>query len=99
MEPLKIPIPSKSPGYMSNTNHDKILHSRNVIRSLDQDMREEKSRNVEKRPHQSNYFSKIIENRGATPPFVKKKEHLKSSGHFNDNNSKYSSTHTGEFIY
>ena len=83
MTPSKISVPNKSPGYQGNFNSYKLMHPRNIMRSLEQDIREQKSRNVDKKPHQSSYFSKIIENRdinrGATPPFIKKKEHLKAN--------------------
>ena len=59
-----------------------------MIRSLEQDLREDKSRNVIKRPLQGSYFSKIIEDRekqrGGTPPFIRNKEsyraHISSIG-------------------
>lgn len=70
------------------------------MRSLEQDNREDKSRNVEKKPHQSSYFSKIIENRGATPPFIKKKElsknNLQNDTNITNKTNNYSSN--GNFI-
>ena len=82
-------MPNKSPGYLGNQQGSyKILHSRNIIRSLEQDLREEKSRNVVKKPHQSNYFTKILEDvdiiRGSTPPFIKNKTHLRDSGNYDE---------------
>lgn len=83
-EPIKLPIPSKSPGYVGHLQtSDKGFHSRNIVRSLEQDLREEKSRNVVKKPHQSHYFTKILEDvdiiRGSTPPFIKNKAQFRDS--------------------
>ena len=85
-EPFKLSIPNKSPGYIGHPHtSEKVFNSRNIIRSLEQDLREDKSRNVVKKPHQSNYFTKILEEvdiiRGSTPPFIKNKTHLRDNYH------------------
>lgn len=88
-EPTKLTIPSKSPGYVGYAHtSEKGFNSRNIVRSLEQDLREEKSRNVVKKPHQSHYFTKILEDvdivRGTTPPFIKNKTHLRESGNYHE---------------
>ena len=99
-EPFKLAMPNKSPGYYGHPHgSDKLLHSRNIIRSLEQDLREEKSRNVVKKPHQSHYFTKILEDvdivRGSTPPFIKNKTHLRDPGNYHEISVKQ----TGNFIF
>ena len=88
-EPTKLTVPNKSPGYVGHPQtSDKAYHSRNIVRSLEQDLREEKSRNVVKKPHQKHYFTKILEDvdiiRGSTPPFIKNKTHLRESGNYHE---------------
>lgn len=94
-EPIKLTIPSKSPGYVGHQQTScKLLPSRNVIRSLEQDLREEKSRNAVKKQQQSHYFTKILEDvdivRGSTPPFIKKKTQLRESGTYHEISGKQS---------